>query len=101
MRLSNVGEKSTPVSLKNLFHVYGKVKFVDLSETKECFIRFSTPEEASAAVTDLTQSKKDVHGVIPESVSLLSGDDEKQYWDKVSSLRQNPKKRATKYRKRY
>lgn len=68
-------------SLKDKFNTVtsaGAVKFVELVEGQPlAYVRFSTPESAAKAL----EAKPEGVG----ELSLLEGDDEKAYWDKIGS----------------
>lgn len=82
--------------MKDKFGSFGATEFVDFQRgDREGFIRFSSSESAKKAAAEF---KEELGGQKP-TLSVLDGDVETQYWDKVNTernLRMNKSKRGGK-----
>lgn len=87
LKFKNVGQ-ITAIEIKDIAKEFGDTEWVDLveGETKEATVRFSNAEIAEKARTAFVESKRELGGVVPE-ISVLSGEEEKQYYDKMSAAR--------------
>jgi len=85
--VKNIGENMNREYIKEAFSEYGTVAFVDYSEKSENntsgYVRFGDAESAKKAVELATTAKKQIGGKVVE-VAVLTEDEEKQYWKKVS-----------------
>lgn len=76
--------------MKELFGDFGEVSFVDFELQKEKgFVRYKDPSGAAKALKEFSS---ELGGKLPK-LSLLSGDEEKAYWD---SIREGQAERAKK-----
>jgi len=79
-----VGPDQKREDLKPLFSAYGAVAFLDFSANQESgYARFEKPEDAVKAVKGLTEDKTELGGKVPQ-LKVLEGEEETQYWEKVS-----------------
>jgi lupus La protein len=80
-----VGEGVNRFDLKPVFAEYGDVAYVDFQDKAvEGLVRYKTAEDASKALKELTESKREFGGSVPTLV-LLEGEEEKKYWDVVAA----------------
>lgn len=72
------------------------VQFIDFARGKhEGYLRFKTPENADEVYKEFTENKPVVGGNEIE-IKKVEGDEEKEYWDKISELRNQKKGRPSK-----
>jgi len=83
-------------TIKDYFKKFGDVKYVELfDDTKKCYIRFSSPEEASFVVKESSIKEEEGEGDKPVvtfnekkyPVSILEGDDEVSYWRSIQKAK--------------
>jgi len=68
--------------IKKLFEQYGSVKFVDFRDgQKQGYVRFWDAATAKATLEAFSATPPNVAGS-PLQISLLQGDEEKEYWEK-------------------
>jgi len=88
--VDGIGENVSREVLKELFGDFGEVSFVDFKLQKEKgFVRYKDPSGAAKALKEFSS---ELGGKLPK-LSLLSGDEEKAYWD---SIREGQAERAKK-----
>lgn len=95
LKFKNVG-KITAIELKDIAKEYGDTEWVDLveGENREATVRFSNAEIAEKARTGFVESKRELGGLVPE-ISVLSGEEETQYYDKMSAARKERRNQSS------
>jgi len=89
LKFKNIGKSISAIEIKDIAKEFGDTEWVDLveeGESREATIRFSNAEIAEKARASFVDSKRELGGAVPE-ISVLSGDEEKQYYDKMSAAR--------------
>jgi len=96
VQFKNIGTGVTREILKEVFGKYGKVAFADFSQNEASgYIRFGEAAEAKNAVESMKNEKVSLGGQVPE-LSILEGEEEKSYWDKVKEKRDATKNKKGK-----
>jgi len=101
--LKGVGGGINRMLLKDLFGKFGKVNFVDFpQDSTEGYVRMENPDDVKKALEDFKKNETKIGGNVPE-LTILEGEEEKTYWDKILSSKKsdNNKKRGGKRRKRF
>jgi len=89
LRIKGIGEGVVREVLKELFGKYGDVAFVDFKQNDpEGIIRFGQPEGAQKALEGMKESKTPIGGKVPE-FSLLQGEEEEAYFQKLQDMKKN------------
>jgi len=100
LQVKNIGPGTTREILKEIFGKYGKIGYIDFSQNQiEGCIRFSESGEAQTALDSILKEKIEIHGQVPE-LSLLEGEAEKLYYEKVKQFKSQQKRWKKKRRKR-
>jgi len=87
LKFNDIGPSITREILKEIFGEFGSVVYCDFNQNDtDGFIRFATTEDATSAVNKMKEAKKPIGGKVPQ-LALLEGEEEEQYWQKVSSLK--------------
>jgi len=92
VKFSGVPEekKNDKSALKEFFSKFGKVNYVDYrpDESSSFYCRYNDPESATSAVE---QAETEKFGDVALTLSILEGDDEKAYWDKINEFNRKKK----------
>lgn len=86
IKVTNLPDDATPLTIKESFKTVGKVEFVDyLDENSYALVRFAEAADAKAALTVVAEgfkiAEKDEKTL---EATMLEGDEESSYWNKVS-----------------
>jgi lupus La protein len=96
LKFKGIGADITAIAIKDIAKEFGDTEWVDLveGETREATVRFSNAEIAEKARSAFVESKRDLGGVIPE-ITVLSGEEEKQYYEKMTAARQERRNQSS------
>jgi RNA recognition motif-containing protein len=89
VRAVNIGENLDRFKIKEIVEACNNaVRFVEVQEAEEgkprtAIVRMCTAEGAEKAIAHLTEKKVEFGGVVP-TFSLLGGDEETEYWQKIA-----------------
>jgi len=87
LKFSGIGDNQTREALKELFSPYGDISYVDFTKNlNEGYIRFKNVEDCTKAFTEVTNNKMQIGDKLPTYV-IITGDEEKQYWQKVKKAK--------------
>mmetsp|Transcript_16204 Transcript_16204/g.22502 ORF Transcript_16204/g.22502 Transcript_16204/m.22502 type:complete len:332 (-) Transcript_16204:9-1004(-) len=84
LKFKNIGEIAA-IDLKDIAKEYGDTEWVEMAEG-EATVRFSNAEIAEKARAAFVEAKRELGGKIPE-ISVLSGEEETQYYEKMAAAR--------------
>jgi len=89
MKFTGIGDNQTRETLKTLFAPYGDISYVDFTKNlNEGFVRFGNAEICTKAFAAVTNSKMQIGDKLP-TYAIITGDEEKQYWQKVKKAKNN------------
>lgn len=99
LKFNDIGSNQTRETLKIIFSAFGKVVYIDFSKNlNEGYVRYTTPEECTKSYTELTNNKTPIGDKVP-ILTVITGDEEKEYWIKVNKNKiekRQPTKKKTK-----
>jgi hypothetical protein len=85
LSFKGIGDEQKRNELKPIFAEFGDVGYIDfLDGASEGLVRYKTAEDATKALKELIDSKREFGGNVP-TLSILEGEDEKKYWDVVAA----------------
>lgn len=103
VKFEGVPDTTTREDLQEKFNTYGVVKYVEFATGQtEGYLRFSEPAGAKAAADAIQAGDlkvKEDH-TTPITGSLLEGDAEKEYWQKIKEKSQEKRDRHSKPKRR-
>mmetsp|Transcript_20777 Transcript_20777/g.30924 ORF Transcript_20777/g.30924 Transcript_20777/m.30924 type:complete len:354 (+) Transcript_20777:61-1122(+) len=82
VHFTGAGEPLTLIDIKPLFAKFGDVKYLDLREDGEGYVRMAEPEQATAVLEGMKEAKVEIAGKIP-TLTVLDGQAEEDYWKTV------------------
>lgn len=92
LKLEGLGEETTREIIKANLGEIGIISFVDFSKGQDSgYVRFDDQESTKSALEAIKEKQLDFGGKVPEA-SIVEGEEEKEYWTKVASLRKGGKR---------
>jgi len=84
LKFNGIGDGQTRETLKDIFEIFAKVEYIDFSRSlKDGHIRYTNAADCTKTCTELVKNKTPIGDKVP-TLTVLTGDEEKNYWMQVT-----------------